>query len=88
MKELVSQIPIDAIGYDIVPCGMVAKIGKENYRNALLANNDYNNSIRSIEILYLHSSHFDLQVLTNIRYHWRMVYDLSLYHRRSTVQSL
>jgi hypothetical protein len=65
MKELISQIPIDAIGYDIVPCGMVAKIGEENYRNALLANNDYNNSIRSIEILYLHASHFDLEVTHN-----------------------
>jgi len=65
MKELVSQIPLDAIGYDIVPCGMVAKIGEENYRNALLANNDYNNSIRSIEILYLHKSHFDLEVKYN-----------------------
>jgi hypothetical protein len=64
MKELVSQIPIEAIGYDIVPCGMVAKIGEENYRNALLANNDYNNSIRSIEILYLHTSHFELTVTT------------------------
>jgi hypothetical protein len=62
MKELVSQIPLDAIGYDIVPCGMVAKIGEENYRNALLANNDYNNNIRSIEILYLHTSHFELRV--------------------------
>jgi hypothetical protein len=65
MKELVSQIPFDAIGYDIVPCGMVAKIGEENYRNALLANNDYNNSIRSIEILYLHASHFELKVNYN-----------------------
>jgi hypothetical protein len=65
MKELVSQIPLDAIGYDIVPCGMVAKIGEENYRNALLANNDYNNNIRSIEILYLHDSHFNLQVNCN-----------------------
>jgi hypothetical protein len=65
MKELVSQIPIDAIGYDIVPCGMVAKIEEENYYNTLLANNDYNNNIRSIEILYLHESHFDLQVNCN-----------------------
>jgi hypothetical protein len=45
MKELVSQIPFDAVGYDIVPCGMVAKIGEDNYRQALLANNDYNNCI-------------------------------------------
>jgi hypothetical protein len=65
MKELVSQIPLTAIGYDIVPCGMVAKIGEDNYRNALLANNDYNNNIRSIEILYLHDSHFNLQVNCN-----------------------
>jgi hypothetical protein len=65
MKELVSQIPLAAIGYDIVPCGMVAKIGEDNYRNALLANNDYNNNIRSIEILYLHDSHFNLQVNCN-----------------------
>ena len=65
MKELVSQIPFDAVGYDIVPCGMVAKIGEDNYRQALLANNDYNNCIRSIEILYMHSSHFDLTVTYN-----------------------
>jgi hypothetical protein len=65
MKELVSQIPFEALGYDIVPCGMVAKIGEDNYRNALLANNDYNNCIRSIEILYLHPSHFDLTVNYN-----------------------
>jgi hypothetical protein len=60
MKELVSHIPIEVIGYNIVPCGMVSKTGKENYRNALLTNNDYNNSIRSIQIIYVHSSHFDL----------------------------
>jgi hypothetical protein len=65
MKELVSQIPFDAVGYDILPCGMVAKIGEDNYRQALLANNDYNNCIRSIEILYMHSSHFDLTVTYN-----------------------
>jgi hypothetical protein len=65
MKELVSQIPFDAIGYDIVPCGMVAKIGEDNYRKALLANNDYNNYIRSIEVLYLHESHFDVTVNYN-----------------------
>ena len=40
MKELVSQIPFDALGYDIVPCGMVTKIGGENYRKALLANSN------------------------------------------------
>jgi hypothetical protein len=62
MKELVSQIPLEDIGYEIVPCGMVAKIGEENYRNALIANNDYNNCIRVIEILYLHKSHFELTV--------------------------
>jgi hypothetical protein len=62
MKELVSQIPLEDIGYEIVPCGMVAKIGEENYRNALIANNDYNNCIRVIEILYLHESHFELTV--------------------------
>jgi hypothetical protein len=65
MKELVSQIPFDAIGYDIVPCGMVAKIGEDNYRKALLANNDYNNYIRSIEVLYLHESRFDVTVNYN-----------------------
>jgi hypothetical protein len=66
MKELVySQIPFDAIGYDIVPCGMVAKVGEDNYRKALLANNDYNNYIRSIEVLYLHESHFDVTVKYN-----------------------
>jgi hypothetical protein len=66
MKELVSQIPFEAIGYDIVvPCGTVAKIGEDNYRKALLANNDYNNYIRSIEVLYLHDSHFDVTVNYN-----------------------
>jgi hypothetical protein len=65
MKELVSQIPFDAIGYEIVPSGMVAKIGEENYRKALIANNDYNNCIRVIEILYMHKSHFDLTVTYN-----------------------
>ncbi len=44
---------------------MVAKIGEENYRNALIANNDYNNCIRVIEILYLHKSHFELTVNYN-----------------------
>jgi hypothetical protein len=62
MKELVSQIPFDAIGYEIVPCGMVAKIGEANYKKALIANNDYNNCIRVIELLYMHESHFDLIV--------------------------
>jgi hypothetical protein len=62
MKELVSQIPFVAVGYDIVPCGMVAKIGEDNYRQDLLANNDYNNCICSIEVLYMHSSHLDLTV--------------------------
>jgi hypothetical protein len=65
MKELVSQIPFAAIGYDIVPCGMVAKIGEDNYRKELLANNDYNNYICSIEVLYLHESHFDVTVNYN-----------------------
>jgi hypothetical protein len=62
MKELVSQIPFDVIGYEIVPCGMVAKIGEDNYKKALIANNDYNNCIRVIELLYMHESHFDLTV--------------------------
>jgi capsular polysaccharide biosynthesis protein len=44
---------------------MVAKIGEDNYRQALPANNDYNNCICSIEILYMHSSHFDLSVTYN-----------------------
>jgi hypothetical protein len=65
MKELVSQIPLEAIGYELVPCGMVAKIGEDNYRKALIANNDYNNCIRVIELLYLHSSHFDIIVSYN-----------------------
>jgi hypothetical protein len=44
----------------------VAKIGEENYRNTLLVvNNDYNNSMQSIEIIYLHVSHFDLKVNYN-----------------------
>ena len=62
MKELVAKIPFEDIGYEIVPCGMVAKIGEDNYRNALIANNDYNNRIRVIEILYLPKSHFELTV--------------------------
>lgn len=65
MKELVSQIPLSAIGYELVPCGMVAKIGEDNYRKALIANNDYNNCIRVIEILYMHTSHFDIEVNYN-----------------------
>jgi hypothetical protein len=65
MKELVSQIPLAVIGYELVPCGMIAKIGEENYRKALIANNDYNNCIRVIEILYMHSSHFELEVTYN-----------------------
>jgi hypothetical protein len=65
MKELVSQIPLADIGYELVPCGMVAKIGEENYRKALIANNDYNNCIRVIEILYMHTSHFDIEVTYN-----------------------
>jgi hypothetical protein len=44
---------------------MVAKIGEDNYRRALIANNDYNNCIRVIELLYMHSSHFDLSVTYN-----------------------
>jgi hypothetical protein len=62
MKELVSQIPFIAVGYHIVPCGMLANIGEENYMQFLLANNNHNNCIWSIEILYMHSSHFDLTV--------------------------
>jgi hypothetical protein len=65
MKELVSQIPFDTAGYDIVPCGLVAKIGEENYRQALLPNSYYNNYSRSIEKLSMHSSHFDLMVTYN-----------------------
>jgi hypothetical protein len=64
MKELVSQRPLKDIGYEFIPCGMVAKI-EENYRNALIANNDYNNGIKVIKILYLHERHFELTVNYN-----------------------
>ncbi len=39
-KELFSQDPLEARENNIVPCGMVAKIGKDTYRNALLPNNN------------------------------------------------
>lgn len=65
MKELVSQLPFELIGYKVVPHGMVLHIGDDNYRQGLIANNDFNNSIRNIEILGLHSSHFDLPIKYN-----------------------